>query len=398
MLSRPSSSAAVLVSPRTPHLLATYAESPCVAVNPAPEEILTIAPPPALRIEDATARIPRYKPVRLTSITWCQTAGSVSSSSPKRTMPALLISTETGPKASSAAATVAAQSLSFVTSRREKIAWSPSSSTSVRPSGSRMSAITTFAPSATKPRAWLAPMPRAPPVTITVRLSKRFMILSFHCHHHASAPHVDEKSRVYAVAVPRLVPKEARRPDSPRRLRVVLGSDRDEPIVAAQTPAAVEPLDAAADIAGKERLGVVDPEVGLIEHSQAADAARHERHDRAAVGGGQDEIAAVVQQVRRLQIQRFPAELQVLRDAERASHFTFDGDVSVEVDLDARTKVVVAEAWSLRLLSFCEERRSSGNDRDDDGARAGQRVLCVRRPCSNQSHRCQECCDPTRHD
>src|SRR6266481_5239583 len=98
MLSRPSSSAAVLVNPRTPHLLATYAASPYVAVNPAPEEILTIAPPPALRIEDATARIPRYAPVRLISITWRQVAGSVSTITPKRTMPALLTSTEIGPE------------------------------------------------------------------------------------------------------------------------------------------------------------------------------------------------------------------------------------------------------------------------------------------------------------
>src|SRR6267143_4012388 len=176
MLSCPSSSAAVLVSPRTPHLLATYAASPNVAVNPAPEEILTIAPPPALRIEDTTARIPRYEPVRLVSITWRQAAGSVSAISPKRTMPALLTSTETGPKTCSAAATVAAQSLSLVTSRREKIAGSPSSSASIRPSCSSTSAITTFAPSATKPRAWLAPIPRAPPVIITVRLSKRFIV------------------------------------------------------------------------------------------------------------------------------------------------------------------------------------------------------------------------------
>src|SRR5438132_11373749 len=118
MLSRPSSNAAVLVSPRTPHLLATYAASPNVAVNPAPEEILTIEPPPALRIEDTTARIPRYEPVRLMSITWRQAAGSVSAIGPKRTTPALLTSTKTGPKASSAAPTVAAQSLSLVTSSR----------------------------------------------------------------------------------------------------------------------------------------------------------------------------------------------------------------------------------------------------------------------------------------
>src|SRR5882724_7021795 len=63
MLSRPSSSAAVLVSPRTAHLLATYAASPNVAVNPAPDEILTIAPPPAFRIEGSTARIsPNLRP------------------------------------------------------------------------------------------------------------------------------------------------------------------------------------------------------------------------------------------------------------------------------------------------------------------------------------------------
>ena len=48
--------------------------------------------------------------------------GPVSVIEPKRTMPALLTSTETGPKAASAAATVAAQSASLVTSRREKIA------------------------------------------------------------------------------------------------------------------------------------------------------------------------------------------------------------------------------------------------------------------------------------
>ena len=83
---------------------------------------MTIAPPPALRIEGTIARIPRYVPVRLMSITWRQTAGAVSAIGPKRTMPALLTSTETGPKESSAAATVAAQSLSLVTSRREKIA------------------------------------------------------------------------------------------------------------------------------------------------------------------------------------------------------------------------------------------------------------------------------------
>src|SRR5258705_7896936 len=83
MLSRPSSSAAVLVSPRAPHLLAVYAPIPKLPRIPSVEEMLTIAPPPALRIEGTTARIPRYVPVRFISITWRQAAGSVSSITPK---------------------------------------------------------------------------------------------------------------------------------------------------------------------------------------------------------------------------------------------------------------------------------------------------------------------------
>jgi len=56
------------------------------------------------------------------AITSRQAAASVSVIGPKRKIAALLISTETGPKVSSAAVTVAAQSASFVRSRREKIA------------------------------------------------------------------------------------------------------------------------------------------------------------------------------------------------------------------------------------------------------------------------------------
>src|SRR6266446_1752785 len=85
MLSRPSSSAAVLVSPRAPHLLATYAPIPKLPRIPSVEEMLTIAPPPALRIEGTTARVPRYVPVRLMSITWRQAASSVSAITPKCT-------------------------------------------------------------------------------------------------------------------------------------------------------------------------------------------------------------------------------------------------------------------------------------------------------------------------
>jgi hypothetical protein len=51
-------------------------------------------------------------PVRLMSITWRQAFGSVSSIDLTRAMPALFTSTDAGPNASSAAATVAAGSAS----------------------------------------------------------------------------------------------------------------------------------------------------------------------------------------------------------------------------------------------------------------------------------------------
>ena len=42
------------------------------------DEKWTMAPPPTLRVEGTTARVPRYVPVKLMSITWRQAAGSVS--------------------------------------------------------------------------------------------------------------------------------------------------------------------------------------------------------------------------------------------------------------------------------------------------------------------------------
>jgi len=168
---------------------------------------------------------------------------------------------------------------------------------------------------------------------------------------------------------------------------MVLRCDCSEPVIAAEAPTAVEPLGAAADIARKECLGLVDPEAGLVEHRQAASAARYVRQDRGAIGGEQDEVTAVVQQVRCLQIERLSAELQILRDADRASHLSFDAHVAIEMEVDARTNVVVAEAWAVRIRRFSEERRSRRNDRDDDRSRPGHRVLCVRRPCSDQRHR-----------
>ena len=95
-----------LGQPTYSHLLATYAASPKVAVKPAPEEMLTTRrrPPYASR---TPRRGSRYEPVRLISSTWRQTAGSVSSITPARDA-RVVDQHGDRPKASSAAATVAA--------------------------------------------------------------------------------------------------------------------------------------------------------------------------------------------------------------------------------------------------------------------------------------------------
>src|SRR4051794_6747413 len=93
-------------------------------------------------------------------------------------MPALLTSTVGGPYDARAASTVAVQSSSLVTSSRWNCAESPSSLASSSPDSSAMSAITTRAPSVTKPRQIAAPCPWAPPVTMATLPSSRPMSCS----------------------------------------------------------------------------------------------------------------------------------------------------------------------------------------------------------------------------
>ena len=71
------------------------------------------------------------------------------------------------PKAFTVACTQVSMSASRLTSVATKRVVSPSSATSVMPPVLSMSAMTTFAPSATKARAMAAPMRVAPPLTIT---------------------------------------------------------------------------------------------------------------------------------------------------------------------------------------------------------------------------------------
>ncbi len=60
----PSSSAALLVRPRTPHLEAVEAPIDACPINPAVEEIVMIAPPLAFFKDATVACMPSHVPVR----------------------------------------------------------------------------------------------------------------------------------------------------------------------------------------------------------------------------------------------------------------------------------------------------------------------------------------------
>src|ERR1700736_2444924 len=89
----------------------------------------------------------------------------------------------------------------------------------------------------------------------------------------SSPDRVDDHGAVDAMPVAGVLPEERR--------RGVLRLRGKEPVVAAQTPAAVWriPLHAAADVASQERLGRIDAEVRLLEHGESADAARRVGND-----------------------------------------------------------------------------------------------------------------------
>src|SRR5207237_8665159 len=157
---------------------------------------------------------------------------------------------------------------------------------------------------------------------------------------------VQQHAAVDAMPIPRLLPEE--------RGRVVFLLHGDEAVVAAQSPASRVPVDAAANVAREERLVVRDAERFLLEHAQAADAARHVRNDGRFVRRGDHEVAAVVQKIRRLQIRNAAGQRQVLRDAERAADLALDADEPVEVDRDRAAEPVVAEDPSPRVRPYGE--------------------------------------------
>ena len=135
-----------------------------VARSPAPEEMLTIEPPPRSVIGATAARMPRNTPVWLTAITWSQSASVWFSSRAVKPMPALLTSTSRPPKRSMVKAIADAHSSSLDTSRWVNTARSPIEAATASPLSTRTSPITTSAPSAANRRASASPCPRDPPV------------------------------------------------------------------------------------------------------------------------------------------------------------------------------------------------------------------------------------------
>src|SRR5687768_11691974 len=108
-------------------------------------------------------------------------------------------------------------------------------------------------------------------------------------------PDVQQHTGINPVAVSLFLAEERR--------RVVLRVHRDEAVVATQAPAARMPGDAAAEVAGQERLGVVDRQRPPLEHRQTAHTTGEVRHDRRSIRRRDNEVGAVVQQVGRLLIE-----------------------------------------------------------------------------------------------
>src|SRR4029450_9998019 len=214
-----------------------------------------------------------------------------------------------------------------------------------------------------------APMKSSVRVSITnIRLAMNFSSSTFTVERdepgstsRLSPADVQQHTAVDSMAISRFLPEERR--------CVVLRFQRDKSVVTPQSPPPCVPAHAAADVAGEERLRVVDAERLLLEETQAADAARDVRNDGRLIRRGDDEVAAVVHEVRRLEIRGAVGELEILRDAKCTADFALDANESIEVDGDRTAEVVVAEARTVGVLSLGGERRAARNNGDDGGTR-----------------------------
>src|SRR5262245_39120541 len=156
----------------------------------------------------------------------------------------------------------------------------------------------------TKPR---APTKRSVRVSITnIRLAMNFWSSTLTVEQDASTStlpaDVQQDPAINPMAVPRFLSEERR--------CIVLSLQRDKAVVTPQSPPPGVPADATADVAGEKRLRAVDAKRLLLEKAQAADAARDVRNDRRPVRRGDDEVAAVVHEVRGLEVRCSVGELE----------------------------------------------------------------------------------------
>src|SRR3954470_11241890 len=168
---RADSRAIAFVKPMTPAFAAEYVAEPCDPTRPASLATLTITPPPRSCIVPSTACVHASTPRRFTPSTKSHSASSVLTKNAKRSVPALLTSTSTGPNASPTAATARPTDAVSVTS--SSVASPSISAATSRAASASRSPTATRAPSAARRRAVAAPMPPAPPVTSAVRPSRR---------------------------------------------------------------------------------------------------------------------------------------------------------------------------------------------------------------------------------
>src|SRR5262245_18798861 len=162
------SSASPFAMPTSPAFEALYAESPSRGRSPSTEPV-KISRPPSV-ITRAAARAPRNAPVRFTSITARQTAGSVSRGPATiGEMPALQIQTSTPPHAATVESATSSLNSASVTSPPNTRDGPGNSSATVLRSASLRATSATRASAFEKAWARSRPSPRPAPV-ITTRL------------------------------------------------------------------------------------------------------------------------------------------------------------------------------------------------------------------------------------
>ena len=84
-----------------------------------------------------------------------------------------------------------------------------------------------------------------------------------------------------------------------------------------------------------------------------------------------DDVAAVIEKIRRLQVGRDAGLREVLRNPESAAHFTLNADVAGEVVFNGTAQAVIAEPRALGVAALGEEGRAAGNNGDGDGGGPG---------------------------